>query len=73
MLKKFEITGIDCANCASKLERNISKIKGINDVNINFLTEKLIYSVSDEKEKDIYEEVLKKVQKQSKNISLKEI
>ena len=38
---KFEITGIDCPNCAAKLAGNIAAAEGIDSAKINFLTEKL--------------------------------
>lgn len=38
---KFEITGIDCPNCAAKLAGNIGNAEGIASAKINFLTEKL--------------------------------
>lgn len=38
---KFDITGIDCPNCAAKLAGNIGSAEGIDSAKINFLTEKL--------------------------------
>ena len=38
---KYNITGIDCPNCAGKLAENMSKIEGVESAKINFLTEKL--------------------------------
>ena len=38
---KFEITGIDCPNCAAKLAGDIGSAEGIDSAKINFLTEKL--------------------------------
>ena len=37
---KFEITGLDCPNCAAKLAANMEK-EEIDSAKINFLTEKL--------------------------------
>ncbi len=41
MKLKYEITGLDCPNCAAKLAALIEKEKGILSAKINFLTEKL--------------------------------
>lgn len=41
MKKKFAIEGIDCANCAAKMEDAINKIEGINSATINFFAEKI--------------------------------
>ena len=38
---KFEITGLDCPNCAAKLAKIIENKDGILSAKINFLTEKL--------------------------------
>ena len=38
---KFNITGLDCPNCAAKLSDIIAKQDGIDSAKINFLTEKI--------------------------------
>lgn len=38
---KFNVTGLDCPNCAAKLADIISKQDGISSAKINFLTEKI--------------------------------
>ena len=35
MKNKFKIKGLDCANCAAKLEAEIQKIEGINEASIS--------------------------------------
>ncbi len=41
MKYRFNITGIDCPNCAGKLQDLMAKSEGVDSVKINFLTEKL--------------------------------
>lgn len=41
MKMKFEITGLDCPNCAAKLAGMMEKCEGITSAKINFLTERL--------------------------------
>ena len=41
MKYKFEITGLDCPNCAAKLAKIMEGKAGVDSANINFLTEKL--------------------------------
>jgi Cd2+/Zn2+-exporting ATPase len=41
MKMKFEITGLDCPNCAAKLAAMMESCEGITSAKINFLTEKL--------------------------------
>ena len=38
---KYQITGIDCPNCAAKLAAMMEKCEGISSAKINFLTERL--------------------------------
>ena len=38
---KFNITGLDCPNCAMKLSKMMENIEGVESAKINFLTEKL--------------------------------
>ena len=37
MIKIVKIIGLDCGHCAQKLETEISKLKGINSVSVNFV------------------------------------
>ena len=41
MKSKFSIKGLDCPNCAAKLESMIAKLEGVDSAKINFLTEKI--------------------------------
>lgn len=38
----FSISGLDCADCAAKLEKRILSLTGIHSVQVNFATSKLI-------------------------------
>ncbi len=41
MKTKYSVKGLDCPNCAAKLEGLIAKADGIDSAKINFLSEKL--------------------------------
>ena len=41
MKSKFSIKGLDCPNCAAKLESMIERLDGVDSAKINFLTEKI--------------------------------
>ena len=48
---KYNVTGLDCPNCAAKLASMIEAKEGIDSAKINFLTEKLtVESTLDEVE-----------------------
>lgn len=57
MRKTFKILGIDCANCAAKLEDALKKIDGVQDVRINFFMEKLTLQANDDDFNDVLERV----------------
>lgn len=47
MKKKFNVTDVDCADCARKMEEAINKIDGVTNAKLNFLTEKLTIEADD--------------------------
>ena len=49
MKKSFKLEELDCAHCAQKMEDAIAKIDGVNKVNINFMAQKMILDVDDDK------------------------
>ena len=61
---KFEITGIDCADCAAKLEEKIRKIDGIRDVSLSFIRNSLSYECDHDEGKRIEEEMRAVVSKE---------
>jgi Cu+-exporting ATPase len=38
------VTGMTCANCAMNIERNVKKLEGVRDANVNFATEQAVVS-----------------------------
>ena len=57
--KRFSITGIDCADCAAKLERHLEKIAGIENVSISFMNSTLMYDCDAEDNERIEQEIRK--------------
>lgn len=49
MKKTFKLIGLDCANCAAKIEHAISKLPDVDSVSINFMTTKMVIEAADEK------------------------
>ena len=63
MRKSFKLDEIDCATCALKLEDAIRKVDGVDDVKVNFLTQKLTLSASDERFDEVLDRVIALVAK----------
>ena len=43
------VTGMTCANCALNIQRNLKKVKGVKEANVNFATEQATVSFDLEK------------------------
>lgn len=57
MEKNIKIEGLHCANCAAKMEKNIQKIKGVQEANLAFMTQKLHIVYDESREAEILAEV----------------
>ncbi len=55
MKKTYRLQNLGCANCAFKMENAISKIKGVKNVKISFITQRLVIEGNDENFSDIEE------------------
>lgn len=73
MKYNFEIKGIDCANCASQLERQINKIDGVKDAVINFMGEKMIIECEKNEKDEVMKKVKKVIKKEEPDCTFKEI
>ena len=51
------IKNLDCAVCATKLEKAIQKIDGVNEVSISFLSEKMKLVIDETREDTIMNEI----------------
>lgn len=58
MRKSFNLDEIDCATCALKLQDALAKLDGVDQVSVNFLTQKLTLTAADERFDDVLERVL---------------
>lgn len=71
--KKYNIEGLDCANCARELEEAITKIDGVSSVIINFMMQKMEISYDEENEKEVLSNLKKVIKKEEPDVSLSEI
>ena len=58
MRKSFKLDEIDCANCARKLQDELAKLDGVDAVSVNFMTQKLTLSATDESFDDVLNRVI---------------
>jgi copper chaperone CopZ len=63
--KSFRLVGLDCANCASKMETAIKKLDGVTSATVNFMTTKMTIEGDDGRFADIVREaesIIRKVE-----------
>lgn len=73
MSSKFKIKGLDCANCASGLERAIQKIEGVKNANISFMTERMELEYDENNEDEIIKKVKKVIKREEPDVTIEKI
>ncbi len=70
---KFKIEGLDCANCASTLESEISKIEHINNVSISFMSQRLSFDCEENNHDEVVKLIKKVIKKEEPNVTIGEL
>lgn len=52
MKKKYTIEGLECANCAAKIEEALGKLDGVESARVSFLSEKVKFDLRDDVDLD---------------------
>lgn len=63
MKKSFKLIGLDCANCAAKIEHAIRGLPDVVSISINFMTAKMFIEADPEKMDNLLIEVKKIINK----------
>jgi copper chaperone CopZ len=71
MKKVFKIEGIDCANCAARVERNLNVIAGTT-CTINFMAERLTIETAESNWDNAYAEVVATLKRLNADYIIKE-
>ena len=64
MKKTYQLTDLDCAHCAAKMETAIKKIDGVSDASVSFMTQKMTVDADDSR----FDEIMKQVVKACKKV-----
>ena len=64
----LKLEGLDCANCASKIENSVSKMEGVNDVNVTFMTQKMSFTTEMEDVDALIEAISKEAMRVSDDV-----
>ena len=70
MKKIFKLDGLECANCAAKMEKGISKMPGVNACTISFMTQKMTLDAEDAKFDEIVEVAQKYCRKFERHVTI---
>lgn len=73
MITRFRIKGLDCANCAAELEREIEKIDGIDKASISFMAERMEIEFCEYLKEKIIDNLKKVIKKEEPNVTIEEI
>lgn len=57
-MKKVYKIEVDCAVCAQKIEEAIKKIEGVNAIQVNFITQKMILDAKDLEFEAVYKKAV---------------
>ena len=63
----YRLAGLDCANCAAKMEAAISKLDGVSNASVNFMTAKMVLEADESKMTEVLsaaERIIKKIEPQ---------
>lgn len=63
MKKVYQLKELDCANCATKMERAIRRIAGVNTASVSFMTQKLTLDADDARFDQILDEAARACRK----------
>ncbi|KHD38383.1 ATPase [Clostridium acetobutylicum] len=72
--KQYYVEGIDCANCAAKIEERVRGLNEIEEANLDFVFKKLTFQIKDgSEEKRVFNKVREIVKAVEPDVDLKEV
>ena len=73
MKQTFLLEGLDCANCAAKIEKAVNALDGITNASVNFMTTKMVIETEANDMEEIFKSVKKTVKKAEPDVILKPV
>lgn len=71
--KEYQLKGLNCADCANKIECEVQELNGISSASVNFLTGTLSVQISDEyNEEDILSRIKNIIKKHEPGVIVKD-
>ncbi|HBL6604719.1 TPA: cadmium-translocating P-type ATPase [Enterococcus faecium] len=72
-MKSYRLEGLDCANCAMKIEKGVQKINGVKEATVNFTSGKLTIDPEEDHLATIEQETKKVVKELEPDVKVTEI
>ncbi|EOY2806137.1 heavy metal translocating P-type ATPase [Enterococcus faecium] len=72
-MKSYRLEGLDCANCAMKIEKGVQKINGVKEATVNFTSGKLTIDAEKDHLATIEQETKKVVKELEPDVKVTEI
>ena len=69
----LKLEGLDCANCAAKIENEVQRIPGVEEATVTFMTQKMTIVAPDENIERIVEEATRLTKKLEGDVVVKRI
>ena len=69
----LKLEGLDCANCAAKIENEVQRIPGVEEATVTFMTQKMTIVAPDEDIERIVEEATRLTKKLEGDVVVKRI
>lgn len=69
----LKLEGLDCANCAAKIENEVQRITGVEEATVTFMTQKMTIVAPDEEIERIVEEATRLTKKLEGDVVVKRI
>ena len=69
MKKSFKLEGLDCTNCATKIEEHVKKVDGVENASVSFMTQKMTVETSSDDE-EIFKKIKKVVKREEPDVRI---
>ena len=69
----LKLEGLDCANCAAKIENDMGKVPGVQEVSVSFMTQKMTLVADDDRMDAVIEEASRIAKKVEGDVKVKRL